>query len=231
MFLKKIIKSIPCLYEPALTLVNYLSQKRRARAYKKYGKEALRLFVDCLNSYGYKYTLAFGSILGAVREHGFIQHDLDIDTFMWYEDFNPDLLSHLQEFGFKLFSTFSIDNDKYGREDTFEYKGVHIDVFYLYPAIDKYPYCCDFVPIHIDNKRVPRRIELPIEKNRREVLFEGIPVYIPDNAEQICEFRYGPDYMTPNPNWHWESEYNAIKEWPEMIEEVVVIDGSLKTNY
>lgn len=218
MNIKEIVKKLPIVYKWALSCVNFITQKRRSSAYKKYGKEALRLFVDCMNENNFKYTLAFGSILGAIREHGFIKHDLDIDTFMWIEDFSPKIIEKLTDKGFVLSRSISIESDKYGREDTFMFKGVNIDVFYLYPAIDKYPYCCDFVPLERSNKRTPRRIEIPISKKNRYVLFEGIRVSIPDNAEEICEFRYGSNYMTPDPNWHWESSYNAIKEWPEMIQ-------------
>ena len=220
MFLKEIVKKIPFFYRWSLSGVNYITQKRRKSAYKKYGKEALRLFVDCMDENNYKYTLAFGSILGAIREHGFIKHDLDIDTFMWIEDFSPKVIEKLTVKGFVLSRSISIGSDKYGREDTFMFKGVNIDVFYLYPAIDKYPYCCDFVPLEYSIKRMPRRIEIPISKKNRYTLFEGIRVSIPDNAEEICEFRYGPNYMTPDPNWHWISAYNAIQEWPEMMEKV-----------
>jgi len=222
--MKELIKRIPFLYRPIVNYLNYRIKKRRAKAYRKYGKEALQLFVKCMNENGYHYTLAFGSILGAIRERGFIKHDLDIDTFMWYEDYTPEMQEKLKECGFKLACSISIDSDKYGREDTFVYMGVSIDVFYLYPAIDEYPYCCDFTPISGSKKRLPRRVEIPISKQRKSVEFEGIPVYVPINAEQICEFRYGPNYMTPDPNWHWRSEYNAIKEWPEMIDKISIIE-------
>lgn len=217
---KDIIKSIPFLYKPIVTIIYRHSRRKQAKLYRDYGGEALRLFDECMEKNGYKYTLAFGSILGAIREHGFIKHDLDIDTFMWIEDFKPEIIDSLEKAGFTWFCNMSIENDKYGREDTFKYKGVSIDVFYLYPAIDKYPYCCDFVPFREKekNKRFPRRVEIPVSKNRKRVPFETIEVYVPENAEEVCEFRYGPNYMTPDPNWHWESSYNAIKEWPEMIQ-------------
>ncbi|MBQ8704156.1 MAG: LicD family protein [Bacteroidales bacterium] len=224
MILKDIIKKTPFLYKPLLWVVNDVNNRKRSRAYKKYGKEALRLFVKCMDDNNYKYTLAFGSILGAVREHGFIKHDLDIDTFIWYEDYNPLMIEQLKQYGFTLDRTITIENDEYGREDTFMYKGVNIDIFYVYHAIDKYPYCCDFVSIE-NHKRLPRRIEIPLTKARKLQLFEGINVYIPENAEEICEFRYGPNYMTPDPNWHWVSSYNAIREWPEMIDKVVELSG------
>lgn len=218
--IKNIIKKIPFLYNTITTCVNLFNTKKRARAYRRFGKEALQQFVNCMDKYDYRYTLAFGSILGAVREHGFIKHDLDIDTFIWYDELNPSMIEQLKEFGFALERSISIGDGKYGREDTYMYKGVNIDIFYLYPAVDRYPYCCDFVPLNSINKRMPRRIEIPITKERKLATFEGIRVYIPKNAEEICEFRYGPNYMTPDPDWHWVSAYNAIKEWSEMMNNI-----------
>lgn len=222
MKIKELIKRIPFLYNPIVYVLNYYNKRRRRIAYRKYGVETLRVFTNCMDSNGYRYTLAFGSILGAIREHGFIKHDLDIDIFMWYEDYSEDMVVKLAQCGFERVRSFSIEYDKFGREDTFLHKGVSIDIFYLYPPIDRYPYCCDFIPINGKFKRMPRRIEIPISKKRKLVLFENLKVYIPDNAEQLCEFRYGPSYMKPDPNWHWESSYNAVKEWPEMQNRVTI---------
>lgn len=222
MRVKDVLKKVPFIYNSIVRYIGYRNRKKRESAYRKYGVEALRAFVDCMDTNDFKYTLAFGSILGAIREHGFIKHDLDIDVFMWHEDFSIDIVTKLKECGFSLVRSISIDGDKYGREDTFQYKGVSIDIFYLYPAIDQYPYCCDFVPGKNKFERMPRRIEIPVSKKRKLVTFEDLEVFVPENAEQICEFRYGPSYMTPDPNWHWESAYNATRLWPEMKKKVVI---------
>lgn len=219
---KRKIKGIHILYRLFVSVNGFWGQRRRKRAYRKHGIEALQRFVKCMDDNGYKYTLAFGTMLGAIREHGFIKHDLDVDTFVWFEDFSSEMLMKLAEEGFSLYRSISIESDRFGREDTIIYKGVHIDIFYLYPAIDKYPYCCDFVPLP-NKKRLPRRIEIPISEDRKLVKFENIDVYVPANAEEICQFRYGPNYMIPNPNWHWKSSYNAIREWPEMIEKTSIV--------
>ena len=186
-------------------------------------KEALCRFVNCMNNNHFNYTLAFGSILGAIREHGFIKFDLDIDTFIWIEDYSNEIIKELQKTGFKWVHSMLVEDGRFGREDTFQYKGVSIDIFYLYPPISELPYCCDFVRKEGMGKdeRMPRRVEMPVSKKRRIELFEGMEVYVPVNAEQICEYRYGSSYLTPNPNWHWNTSENAIVEWPEMIESTI----------
>lgn len=198
-------------------------KKKLVDAYKNYGLEALEKFHQCMEENNIHYTMAFGSILGAIREHGFIKHDLDIDVYMWIEDYRPALKEILEKSGFKQLYAYSVDNDRYGKEDTFEYKGVHIDIFYVYPAIKELPYCCDFVKVpgeledHASLALMPRRVEIPIKKERKLVPFENIHVYIPINAGEICEYRYGPNYMKPDPDWHWVSAKESITEWREKI--------------
>ena len=197
--------------------------KEIAEAYEKYGIEAIEIFDKCMNDNKLFYTLAFGSILGAIREHGFIKHDKDIDVYMWIEDYTPKIVEELHKVGFIWKTNYSIGNDKYGREDTFEYKGVYIDIFWMYPAMDEYPYCCDFLRLEnmSVNERLPRRLEIPIIKKRRLEQFETLQLPVPINAEEICVFRYGPDYMIPNPSWNWERAKNSVVEWYEMISQTV----------
>lgn len=193
--------------------------KEKNKIFNLYALETLTLFDKSMQNIGVEYTLAFGTMLGAIREKGFIKHDLDIDTYIWIEDFSHNVIKELQNNGFKWLYNYSIDNDKFGREDTFSYKGVNIDVFYIYPKVDKYPYCCDFVQGKgvKHQSRIPRRIEFPINKERKLVDFENTKFYIPKNAEELCEFRYGPNFMVPNPEWSWVSEKNIIIEWHEKI--------------
>lgn len=50
-------------------------------------------FDAVMTSNSYRYFLILGSMLGgAVREHGLIKHDMDLDTAMWYEDYNDKFL-------------------------------------------------------------------------------------------------------------------------------------------
>lgn len=218
--LKDTVKKSTFLTRISLQFINWRNKRIRSNSYRKFGVEALQKFVSCMDSNSIEYTLAFGSILGAIREHGFIKHDLDIDTFVWIDQYSQRMVDCIINAGFKWKTCYLVDEGKLGREDTFEYHGVTIDVFYLYPAIDEYPYCCDFLVIDGNQKkRLPRRIEIPVSRERRQVLFENeVHVWIPNNAEQICEFRYGPNYMTPDPQWHWQSEKNSIHEWPEMAQ-------------
>lgn len=177
------------------------------------GLKALEVFDSVMTENGFKYSLAFGTLLGAVREKGFIKHDADIDVFMWIEDYKSTLKDCLLKQGFSYSHTFSIENDKYGKEDTIEFEGVQIDIFYIYPPIQgrTLPYCCDFI-VHQDclsrehsvrkyGGVLPRRIEIPMSSDVIRAPFESLMLPVLTNAKEFLRFRYGNDFMTPNPNW------------------------------
>lgn len=202
-----------------------MSQKRKNRLFCKNALAVLMLFDKCCEENAIKYTLAFGTLLGAIREQGFIKHDLDIDVCVWNSEYSENIPNSLRKYGFKLTHTFLVDNGKLGREETYFLDGVSIDIFYFYEKMNDYPYCCDFLmygnsptfrkSMELYGKVLPRRIELPMSKERKKVRFETIELYIPENAVEILAFRYGEDYMTPKPNWNIKSHDAHIVEWSE----------------
>ncbi len=196
--------------------------------FNKNGLNVLKYFDDILTENGYQYSLAFGTMLGAVREHGFIKHDADIDTFMWIEDRDSNLFCLLKNAGFRITHTYSVDNDSLGCEDTIEYEGVQIDIFYIYPPIigRSHSYCCDFIvfsdcltrmqSVRKHGGLLPRRIEIPIVKDLVRIPFETHSFPIIKNAHEFLSFRYGGNYMTPDPNWaNGPNPY--IIPWPEKV--------------
>ena len=221
------IKGVKSLLKPIYYTYKKYMENKRNRFFLKNGKEVLQQFDAAMKDGDYFYTLAFGTMLGAVREKGFIKHDLDIDVYMWNEDWTPQLRTHLKKHGFELIHNFLVDNGASGREETYAKNNISIDIFYIYPPIDQYPYCCDFLmypgtatfrqSVEEHGGLIPRRIQLPIKKERTSAQFEGLPLYIPLNYDEILSYRYGPDYMVPNPNWSFKSDNNYITVWNEKI--------------
>ncbi len=219
-FVKQLLKPI---YYP----IKGLFAKRRNTIFKKKALGVLDDFNHCMIKNDFKYTLAFGTMLGAVREKGFIKHDMDIDTAIWDSDYSPAIKQALETSGFKLDHEFLIDGGESGREQTYSKDGVSIDIFYFYPPMEsgRNPYCCDFLSYgdaatHKASmvkygKVLPRRVELPMGHEYILTPFENLLLPIPSNARQILEFRYGPDFMTPNPEWGIQSYDNHIVEWRE----------------
>lgn len=200
-------------------------QNKRQKLFQKNALNVIALFDKCCEENSINYTLAFGTLLGAIREKGFIKHDFDIDVCIWNSEYSDKIPEALKQFGFKLIHTFLVDNGNLGREETYFLDGVSIDIFYFYDPIDQYPYCCDFLmcggsptfrkSMELYGKVCPRRIELPMCREREKVQFETLKLYVPTNAKELLIFRYGEDYMIPNANWDIKSYDTHIVEWDE----------------
>lgn len=204
------------LVKPWRMYKEYCAQKQ-VRQFHKYGMEALEVFNKCMNENGHKYSLAFGTLLGAVREHDFIPHDNDIDLAMWIDDYTPKLIEDLERYGIKHKYAYTIEDGKIGKEDTFEYKGVQLDIFYFYKEADGKAYCNDFIyfPGTTSKKdsikkyggMLPRKLYLPLGDDLQTVDFKGLQLSIPSNYHELLSFRYGENYMTPIPGWRPQTKY------------------------
>lgn len=192
--------------------------------FKKHGFEALIQFNNCLNKHNIKYTFAFGTLLGAVREHDFIPHDDDLDFTMWIDDYTPEMLSYLEEYGFKHKFSFSVEDDKYAKEDTFEYKGVLLDIFYVYKGKkEEMPYCCYFniqpgcatrsSSVKKYGGLSTRKIFLPLSKDVEIIDFKGLKVSIPTNYDEVLRTVFGDNYLTPIPGWTHDDLSKEMPEW------------------
>lgn len=215
---KRILK--PIYYPFKKVYVNKHNKK-----FREHSLELMKCFDQCMKENNISYTLIFGSMLGAIREKGFIKHDLDIDVAIPIEEKTGKLYEGLIKYNFVLKKRFTIEDGSLGCEETFEFNntGVTIDLFFICPPIDSLPYCCcwnlmgDTVTASESMRRygglIPRRIELPFSKKYKRVPFESIEVSIDENAVLILEYTYGPSYMTPDPNYIVPSEHRVI--WQE----------------
>ena len=225
-FAKTLIK--PFYY----TYKKWLNKKRR-KAYKEHALDTLADFDRCMRGNGFKYTLIFGSMLGAVREKGFIKHDLDIDVAMWKEDYSEEVQHCLEAAGFKLDHRYLIDEGESAREETYVMNNVSIDVFCINPPIDEYPYICSkWAPVEgCATKQesmkkygyiTGKRLEMPISKQFIDVPFENLMLPVANNAKEVLAFYYGEDFMNPDPYWVENKEYPYRKPWPE--KKAILID-------
>lgn len=204
--LKKYLKP---LYHK-LFIDRYNAQRRDAFLSKSY--EVIGLFDKCLSEAGIQYSLGFGSMLGAIREKGIIGHDADMDTLVWAEGDNCVLLKEcLEKAGFKRTRCFLIEEGRLGREETYEFKSVPIDVFYIYSPVDELPYTAYYQPVEgcrtnkISMQMTGRvqavRLDRPYEKEYIKVPFGPLNLPIMKHYDPILKACYGDNYMIPDPNF------------------------------
>lgn len=205
---------------------NFWVKPRKARRVKKFQKSALPVlehFDQTMSQNGFNYCLIFGSLLGAVREKGFLKHDDDVDVAMWNADWSPKMRHILESNGFKLVHSFLVDNGKSGREETYKYGDIQIDIFYFYEAIDEYPYTCVFgyqsdTGSHEESTAkyggsVVLRYQMPLSKKFHYANFETIKLPVPENPEKDLACTYGEDFMIPKPNWIGGSYKKYRTDW------------------
>lgn len=119
---------------------------------QKYSLEILEFIDKICKKYDIKYSLDCGTLIGAVREKGFIPWDDDADiafTRIEYERFisildkeeipsyikiyKPENTSHFLDFNIRLYNTKEIvRNDEYAKN--------HFDGIWQYPIVDLYVY-------------------------------------------------------------------------------------------
>ena len=131
------------------------------------------------------FLLAYGTLLGAVREHDFITHDEDIDLIMMKKDMPKflSLLFELRENGFEIARYESRGFLSIIRN------GEYIDFYFFddYPKNPSLSYCCmDIYPKALLEDTAP-------------IEFQGAIFQAPRDYIKYLEFNYGSSSHTPIP--------------------------------
>ncbi|WP_289054453.1 LicD family protein [Carboxylicivirga marina] len=157
---------------------------------KSKSAENLRILGEELNKRNVRYGLMFGTLLGAVRENDFIDHDEDTDVFVLEEDRDIVMQSlfSLEEKGLKVIRYLPIlislmrDNE-------------YIDLYFFHKTRDLYYRKVRKFGIHH---------VLPAKFLEEVSLygFCGGKYPIPIEKEKVLETLYGKDWKVPVKNFH-----------------------------
>lgn len=162
---------------------------------QKYGTEAIREIHSILTSAGLPYYADYGTLLGIVREGGFIRHDDDIDFSV--PPGSPSPKCYLQTLLSSRDLVFWRGFEYRGRitELAFWYRGVPIDFFFSVVE--------DGVIYNYAYNDMPGREDWIPYRERREIngkfelrLINGQAVVIPENYDAILTTKYGA-WRTP----------------------------------
>jgi hypothetical protein len=156
---------------------------------------AVRAFAN--ERFGYEVFLIYGSLLGAVREGGFIGHDIDLDAaFICRSTDGPGAAAELRDLAFALIDAGYVVESFRTHLHVTDDAGTRIDVFHVYFDDD-------------DRLRLPFGIAGTTTISRadwrgvEDIDLPGGRGVVPVNKEQFVEHLYGADWRSPKPGFHW----------------------------
>ena len=97
------------------------TKPRRLRKIRRYGIPMIEAFDKALTSADIPFSPVYGTLLGAIREKGFIKHDDDVDMGVWTDRLPGGLEAlhdALKKEGFTLRRTLLVDNGDFAREES-----------------------------------------------------------------------------------------------------------------
>lgn len=205
-FIVKILLTIG-LYRPIIKIINQLKFKQQVHKMRKNGLEMLCIADKAFNSMGVKAFLSFGTLLGAYRDKGFIAYDPDVDLGVLDANLPENMIEVMAEYGFKLHKQNLIPTTGKVIEDTYIYKGIHLDIFHYFEDDNDYYTLVAQLHETKDWKEANASDGFPCEKvpvvktDFHRQPFMGIEVYMPIKTHEWLVDMYSETYMTPIKNW------------------------------
>jgi len=153
------------------------------------GRENLEIFYNIVEESGIRYGLILGTLLGAIREKGFIPYVEDTDVFVLWED-REKFLSLLKKFRQHGLELVRVDSDMLSLMRKDEY----IDVLFFKQrykfGLKRIRVTCNDFECSADYLENPVRI-----------MFLGLNIPIPNNPEELLQKTYGETWRIPIPNF------------------------------
>lgn len=178
----------------------------KRRRLRRHGVDTLRKVHAILTECGVDYYADWGTLLGIIREGGFIRHDDDIDLTIVDSKTNPQaLLNALLNKGFEFIH--ALKREDRILEFSVSWKKLSVDFFFRIPV--ECPGKVGIADVYYDpiiKYETPDQNSYKIwlfdESIKTKIItFKGIEVRIPGKPEEMLEFEYGPEWRSPISNW------------------------------
>jgi hypothetical protein len=179
-----------------------IKHRKKKQDYKNHALEALILAKKSIDSAGLFFWLDFGTLLGAYREKDFIKHDLDIDISMFAKD-SEEAKKIMIKAGFILMRTFEVPDEPHCVEQTYDYKGVNLDIFFYVEEGDLMS--CNLFYWHAeDDYLFGNAKEAAVQKvicpntGFSTIMFKEHVFNVPKDIIKYLTVNYGPNFMKPD---------------------------------
>lgn len=185
---------------------------------KEYGLEILKKIHEVGVEHDKDIWLEFGTLLGAYRNHSFINYDYDMDLGMYAEQYDIDFENSLIEKGFrkKHFFYQHRKDRRFLTEVTWDYNGFQIDIFLCVKEDDgRHIFCYDKQDEETfsQNKWMFRDYCLPDACPIGKIELSKMECNSPADPRICLETYYGSSFMTPIANWVPEESAKRFKTW------------------
>lgn len=188
--------------------------RKRNKIFQKNGMETLIFIQKILKEKNIEFFVAFGTLLGIIREKKLLTHDIDLDIALIGNKINWVLLEEvLLKNNFIKIHEFYFEGEI--SEQSYNYKGIVVDFFHCCLKNNKvYFYCFErYATENYSSIKMYSTQEYSVEpfKNIIELELENnINILIPDNFEEHLRQIYGNDWKIPDKNWS-EDKSLALK--------------------
>ena len=209
-FVKKMLKNSKvgrCFYEPLHKIYRLWAVPRRRKLLKKNGPEVLKDLAAIFKKYNIPAFAAYGTMLGFVRDHGFIAHDDDMDIGVMPGAWTPQKVLKVlleKEKGFKILFIFKF-RDKV-TEFKVEYKHIPIDFFFYEETANEFLshlyFFVDGIDYPSSNANSMKIVHTPKFKGIECIRIFDVEFPVLKDPERVLTALYGEGWRVPDKGWH-----------------------------